>query len=129
MPARRAPQSLLAGNVSVSLGADGEPQAALAHPSGGSCVVAVRGARVLSWRAGEAERLSPEEGGAFGPRHLACVPGAAWDIEPPQVGLTEEGAVAFSVFAEVPPGEAGAEPGAPLAARCTFSLWPSRLSV
>uniref|UniRef100_A0A7S4SYQ3 Uncharacterized protein n=1 Tax=Alexandrium monilatum TaxID=311494 RepID=A0A7S4SYQ3_9DINO len=136
---RQTAGGLLAGNVSISLGADGEPQATLIHPNGGTCVVAVRGARVVSWRPAEAleERLEAEAGG-IAPCRVDCVPATAWDIEPPRVGLSGEGAVVFSLFAEAAPaspeqaaaaGAAMPGPTAPLNARYTVSLWPKRLAV
>jgi len=132
MPKRRA-EELLAGDVSVSLcPATGSPIAVLAHPDGGSCHVAVRGAKLVSWcpaRDGGADRLrhlsfhdegdasvavaaAPPSGGAaptplagMQPLGLATiVPAEAWTVETLAGRKEPGGPVTFSVFAEVPAG-------------------------
>mmetsp|Transcript_93674 Transcript_93674/g.269744 ORF Transcript_93674/g.269744 Transcript_93674/m.269744 type:complete len:308 (-) Transcript_93674:80-1003(-) len=114
MPKRRSEElHLLAGDISVSLcPVTGSPVASLAHPDGGSCQIAVRGAEVISWRPacdGGSERLLPVEAdapapiGGLQPVGLsAAIPAEAWTVEA-LVGRKGAGSpVAISIFAEVP---------------------------
>lgn len=119
-PRRRQPETLLAGNASVSLGPDGTPTAVLSHPGGGSCRVALPGARVISWCSKDGvERLGP--GSGLFPCGLDGLVGAGdWTIE--AIG-SDKDEVAFTAVA----GPAQTKSGLTVLARASVALWPDQL--
>mmetsp|Transcript_45817 Transcript_45817/g.85515 ORF Transcript_45817/g.85515 Transcript_45817/m.85515 type:complete len:244 (-) Transcript_45817:18-749(-) len=121
----RAPATLLAGNVAVSLGPDGAPMATLTHPSGQSCQVSLPGVRVTTWKGSDgAERLAPGPAGGLLPCGLdGIVAPTDWTIES-LVGTGDGDSLAFSAFAE-----ARSPDGVPVRARAEVRLWAGRLAL
>eukprot|EP00931_Biecheleriopsis_adriatica_P079360 TRINITY_DN52762_c0_g1_i1.p1 TRINITY_DN52762_c0_g1~~TRINITY_DN52762_c0_g1_i1.p1 ORF type:complete len:267 (+),score=47.60 TRINITY_DN52762_c0_g1_i1:56-802(+) len=122
---RQQPETLLAGNVAVSLGQDGSPVATLMHPSGSTCQILLPGARVTSWRdRGGEERLIAGPAGGLMPCGLeSVVSPSAWSIES-LVGCAEGDSATFMAFAETRDAS-----GVPVHARVAVTLSADRLNV
>ncbi|CAE7911383.1 hypothetical protein AK812_SmicGene30019 [Symbiodinium microadriaticum] len=122
----RAPATLLAGNVAVSLGPDGAPMATLTHPAGGSCQVSLPGVRVTTWKGADGvERLAGgPDGGLLSHGLEGIIASTDWTIESLVGGGGDGDSLAFSAFAE-----ARSADGVPVRSRAEVRLWAGRLAL